>query len=247
MADTPLMPDDRELLAAELALGVLEGAERAQALRLQMTDAVFRDAVAAWQQRLEPLLHGYSEVKAPDLWRAIEQRLPRGGEHGDAPGAVVGIRSRLKAWRAGAILAGAIAAGLAALLMFRPGDRPSPSENPQVAQQLAKPMIARLGGDEDAHQFLASYDAVNGELRIRTLKMAQDRLAPELWVIPADNVPRSLGLVASSGLSRLTIQPEMRALLQDGATLAVSLEERSSAPHQAPSSAPVAAGTIHDI
>ena len=247
MAETPLTPEERGLLAAELALGVLGGADRAEARRLQVMDADFREAVVAWQKRFEPLLHGYSEVEAPDLWRAIEQRLPVSGDEGGDAGVVVGIRSRLKAWRASAILAGALAAGLAALLLIQPGEAPKPPQSDQIAQRATKPMIARLGNGEDAHQFLASYDATSGELRVRTLKMAQSDLAPELWVIPADNVPRSLGLVGSSGSVRVTVQPAIRALLKDGATLAVSLEERSSAPHQAPSSTPVAAGAIHDI
>ena len=210
-------------------------------------DADFRDAVTAWQKRFEPLLHGYSEVEAPDLWRAIEQRLPVSGDDGEASGAVVGITSRLNAWRAGAILAGAVAAGLAALLLFRPDEAPRPPQGGQIAQQAAKPMIARLGGGEDAHQFLASYDATSGELRVRTLKMAQTQLAPELWVIPADNVPRSLGLVSSDGSIRVTVQPALRTLLKDGATLAVTLEDRASAPHAAPGSTPVAVGAIHGI
>mgnify|MGYP003579752554 CR=1 FL=1 len=135
MPDPPLTPEERGLLAAELALGVLEGADRAEALRLQVMDADFRDAVTAWQKRFEPLLHGYSEVEAPDLWRAIEQRLPVSGDDGEASGAVVGITSRLNAWRAGAILAGAVAAGLAALLLFRPDEAPRPPQGERPGRQ----------------------------------------------------------------------------------------------------------------
>jgi len=38
-----------------------------------------------------------------------------------------------------------------------------------------------------------------------------------------------------------------RALLTDGATLAITLEPRDGAPHRAPSSAPIAAGKISTI
>jgi anti-sigma-K factor RskA len=77
--------------------------------------------------------------------------------------------------------------------------------------------------------------------------MPASDLAPELWVIPADGVPRSLGLVSAEGLSRVGVPVAHRALMQDGATLAITMEPSDGAPHRAPSSAPVAAGKITTI
>ena len=92
-----------------------------------------------------------------------------------------------------------------------------------------------------------NYDAANGELRIRALKMPRSDLAPELWVIPADNVPRSLGLVSATGSMRMMVSPAMRGMMADGAMLAVTMEQRDGAPHKAPSSTPVATGPINKI
>ncbi len=241
MADAPLTPEDHDLLAAELALGVLEGQDRAQALRLQISDPAFRAAVLAWQARFEPLLHGYADADAPNLWHAIEQRLPEGGASSIDLGL---IERRVRGWRSGALVAGALAAGLAAVLLFRPA--PPSTPGPQIAQ-VSQPAVARLGDAEGAHQFAVNYDAANGELRIRALKMPQSDLAPELWVIPSDNVPRSLGLVSATGSMRMTISPAMRGMMEDGATLAITMEKREGAPHKAPGSAPVAAGPINRI
>ncbi|MBT2186732.1 anti-sigma factor [Sphingobium nicotianae] len=243
MADAPLTPEEFDLLAAELALGVLEGRARARALRLQVSDPGFREAVLAWQARFEPLLHGYPDAEAPDLWHAIEQRLPQGsGPAGDRVGT---IERRLQAWRRSALAAGALAAGLAAVLLFRPVTPPAPG--PQVAQ-ASQPAVAHLGDAGGAHQFAVNYDAMNGELRVRTLKMPQQSaLAPELWVIPADNVPRSLGLVSATGSMRMTVSPAMRHMMADGAMLAVTMEQPDGAPHRAPSSTPIATGPINKI
>lgn len=243
--DTPLTPEERDLLAAELALGVLEGELRALALRLQIGDPEFREAVAAWQTRFEPLLHGYGEVEAPDLWQAIEQRLPVSDPQADTA-IVTRIESRARAWRFGALGAGALAAALAAFLVFRTPPAPPAPTRVQVAQ-APEPSVARLGEADAPAQFAANYDAATGELRIRTIKLPQSHLEPELWVIPADNVPRSLGLIAASGSTRVALTPALRIHLRDGATLAVTMEPRDGAPHEAPSTAPVAAGQIHKI
>jgi anti-sigma-K factor RskA len=60
-------------------------------------------------------------------------------------------------------------------------------------------------------------------------------------------VPRSLGLVSTDGVSRVSVAASTRSLLRDGATLAITLEPREGAPHRAPSSAPIAAGKISTI
>jgi anti-sigma-K factor RskA len=46
--------EDRDLLAGEYVLGVLEGEEAATARRLLEQDKEFAAAVAAWEKRLAP-------------------------------------------------------------------------------------------------------------------------------------------------------------------------------------------------
>jgi len=54
-------------------------------------------------------------------------------------------------------------------------------------------------------------------------------------------------LSPADGVSKVAVAPETRAMLRDGATLAITLEPRDGAPHDAPSSAPIAAGKISTI
>ncbi|MGB9323911.1 MAG: anti-sigma factor, partial [Pseudolabrys sp.] len=58
------LPDD-ELLAAELALGVLEGAERATAERRATRDRGFARLVEDWEHRLTPWAAEIAEISPP--------------------------------------------------------------------------------------------------------------------------------------------------------------------------------------
>ncbi len=224
-------PEEREVLAGELALGLLEGEERAHAVRLHLSDPAFADAVSAWQRRFEPLYAGFAGTPSPSVWTAIQYELQEPA-HGVVP------RS-LRLWRASAIASGAVAAILAALLVLRPApivETPAPLPGPAL--------IAQLGSEGAPALLAASFDPGSGVLRIRAVRMPESELSPELWVIPSDGVPRSVGLVQSNGISRVEIAARDRDLLQDGVTLAITLEPREGAPHRAPSSSPVAAGKI---
>lgn len=230
----PITPEERDVLAAELALGLLEGEERAQAMRLRLSDPAFAAAVDAWGRRFEPLYENFEQQPSPALWSAIELRLNGAGDHY--------TRRALQRWRAGALASGVLAASLGAVLLLRP--LPAPIE---VIRAPEKAAIAQLGGGDAPALLAATYDPAGGELRIRAVRLPDSKLAPELWVIPADGVPRSLGLVAADGVTKIAVDAPHRALLLDGATLAITLEPREGAPHRAPSSAPIAAGKISTI
>ncbi|SFJ84557.1 Anti-sigma-K factor RskA [Sphingomonas sp. NFR04] len=225
----PLRPEDEDIvLAAELALGLLDGEDLAVARRRQLADPVFAAAVARWVLDFAPLaLGGVDAPVSAGLWRRIEARLP-GGDHGS----VVALRR----WRATAIAASAAAAVLLAILLLRPVPQPVVLPPPPV-------VVAQITGTAGA-AFAARYDAAQGMLHVRTEALPASRQAPELWVIPAGGKPVSLGLVAPHGSRDVTVAPATRALLAEGATLAVTLEDAATAPHVAPTSTPVAAGKI---
>lgn len=242
MADTP--PDspeaDRDALAAELALGLLDGAERADALRLCLSDPAFAAAVEAWSLRLAPLLDVIAPAEPPShIWTAVEARI---GMAAAAPHA--NIASRLKAWRAGALAAGAMAACLALVIAFRPAQLAEPA--PPAPSAAAPVAVAQMAGAGDTTPIAVAYDRNAGVLRVGAQALAADGKSPELWVIPRDGVPRSLGLLAGAG-APVTVRPALRPFLHDGATLAVTMEDPASAPHRGPSGKPVMSGTISSI
>ncbi len=230
----PMTGEERDALAAELALGLLDGEDRAQAMRLVLSDPAFAAEVEAWSAHFEPLYERFEEQPSPALWPAIQRRLAGTGSHH--------LHRALGRWRIGALASGALAASLALVLLVRPA--PAPVE---IVRAPDKTVVAQLGGSDAAALLAATYDPAAGVLRIRAVRLPGSALAPELWVIPADGVPRSLGLVSADGVSRVDVSVPHRALLTDGATLAITLEPRDGAPHRAPSSAPIAAGKISTI
>jgi anti-sigma-K factor RskA len=225
-------------MAAELALGVLEGEERAEALRLSLANPAFAAMVADWQGRLDPLGEGFAEAPPPDVWRAIEARLDA-GEH--RPRAVPAVRL----WQGIAAMSGALAAALAAILVLSPATLRE-AANPPVPATPAPAIIAQLSG-ADGTLLAASIGPQARYLDIRAVTLPETSLTPELWVIPGDGVPRSLGLIARDGTTQVALPENLRPLVVDGALLAVSLETPQGAPHTAPSSTPIAVGKISAI
>lgn len=236
MAEPSLTSEEREALVAELALGILSGAERAEALRLCMADPEFTpDMIDVWRDRLGPLFEGYAPVTPPDkIWEGIAARLAYSNDSG----------RQLRIWRGGALAATAIAASLALILLFRPPP-PIPEQGP--VSPPAQVALAQLVGEPEGPEVTARYDAERRILSLRATGIKADGLAPELWVIPADGKPRSLGLIAPKGDSLVKIGSNAQPFIEDGSILAITMEKAATAPHAAPGSAPVATGKIVKI
>lgn len=237
MAEPPLTSEEREALIAELALGILSGAERAEALRQCMADPGFTpDMIDAWRDRLDPLFEEYAPVTPPDkIWERIAARLTYSNHGG----------RQLRAWRGGALAATAIAASLALILLFRPSPPPIPERGP--VSPPAQIALAQLVGEPEGPVVTARYDAERRIFSLRATGIKADGLAPELWVIPADGKPRSLGLIAPEGDSLVKIDSNAQPFIADGSILAITMEKAATAPHAAPGSAPVATGKIVQI
>ncbi len=203
---TPAERDD--LLAAEYVLGVLAADERRAAQRRAEVEGGFAARIHAWEVRFSVLNTADDESPAPDLLPAIEARL-------------FGVPTRRPArWRLW-LGAGALAASVALAVMIWP--------------QAPTPMVAHL--QADAVVFDARFDALTGVLEIRHQgAAAQTGHDYQLWVIGADGVPHSLGLVRAP-VSRIA------ATLQQGQTLAVSLEPLGGAAGALPTG-PVLASAV---
>ncbi|WP_428628909.1 anti-sigma factor [Sphingopyxis sp.] len=234
--DEHLTPaEERDALAAELALGLLEGQARADAQRLLLNDPAFAALVATWEAKLAPLHGEWTDAQPGDaVWDRIAAQLPEA-----RTSSVTAIETRLRRWRAGALMSGAIAAALAFVLITQPVPPPAPA-----APQLA---VARIESDAAGPLVLARYDQSNGLMQLRIHGFEPGSLAPELWVIPDGGTPVSLGQIAHAGKAEMTMPPPHRLLMTEGATLAITMEPVSKTPHPAPSAPAVAVGKIITI
>lgn len=227
-------------LAAELALGILEGEELAAALRHTIVNPEFSAEVQEWRERLDPLGEGFADALPPDSWGAINARL-------DAEAAANAI-GRLRFWRGAAMVAGVAAAGLAGIILFGPTVMMNDAARsvPQQATAVLPVAVAQLAGTKET-LLVARIGPEPEYLDIRAIDLPKTPLAPELWVIPSDGVPRSLGLITPDGTTKVRLPESLQPFVVDGSVLAVSLEEAEGAPHAAPSRAPIATGRISSI
>lgn len=240
--------------AAELALGVLDGEERAAAERRLLTDPAFSREVEGWSLRLAAIAAEAAPREPPAaVWPRIESRLDAGAGAEGGAGAVVELRLRrsLGVWRAIAGGAGAIAAALAVVLAM-----PHQAAPPAPAAPPAAPVVARTGGGvlEAASlsspkggqiAFIAVYDPERRELVLTpaTLGRTSGR-SPELWVIPAGGEPIPLGVGQFGKPVRLKVD----ALTGKAAgTLAVSIEPEGGSPSGKPTGPVVATGQLQAL
>ncbi|KHL24718.1 hypothetical protein PK98_12330 [Croceibacterium mercuriale] len=231
-------PDD-QFLAAELALGLLEGPELVAARARLLTDAEFAAETAWWQEQFAGLADDAVPADPPaGLLEGIEERLT-------APVRVVSAR-RPWPWFGGGMLSGALAAGLAALLLM-----PGPEVIERVTERVVEvpvaappPLVAVLapGKGIDRAPVAAVYDQQTRTLRLTaTITVPADRAA-ELWRIGSDNVPRALGLLSPG--NRATIRIEGDLVLQPDETIAISIEPAGGSPTGLPTGEVIAAGPL---
>jgi anti-sigma-K factor RskA len=146
--------DPEDVTAAELALGVLEGDERATALRRVLAEPGFAATVEWWRERFAALFDLWPEVAAP---AHIETRIAA-----TLDGAAVATRGF--PWPLLAIASSAIAACLLLFILVDP--RPSvPVSQPVPAARPTSLLVATLDAGEDG-QVAAAFDPAAGALRI---------------------------------------------------------------------------------
>jgi anti-sigma-K factor RskA len=234
---------DPDLQAGEYVLGVLEQNERAGVERRAAEDPAFHAAIRLWERRLGPL-HELIAPAAPPytVWPQIAARLdaiPQAvREHrgfaravvemaeAAGPDAMRAMVRRLRRWRAAAILAGAVAVSLAALLLADAlRSVPPPQHWAGVLQaESAAPAIG------------LSLDLQSRSLAVRPQAPPPEGQIYELWLLTGEP-PSATALGRVSG--ETVLQPDaLRRLTRvqlRNATFAVSLAPADAAPSSQPS------------
>lgn len=242
MTDERNMPDGTNDLAAEYALGVLSGDELRRARELARKDPQFAREVARWSGRLGPMLDEVEAVPPPaSAWAVIDRMVGSANDNGN----VVALRRRVHQWRGIAAAMSALAACLAIFIVVRPLP-PTPRATPNEQRTQAAPMLAMLGNDQQGTKVVASWDPAARQLVLAvTGDMPSDPAhSHELWVIPADGKPRSLGTMGSGKQMHMELADALAKLLQQGATIAISVEPPGGSPTGAPTGPVVASGAL---
>ena len=226
-------PYEDDILAGEYVLGVLEGPERTAAEARVAADAGFAQRVESWTNRLSPMLTASSAEPHGSVWQGIATRLAANDD--EAPGSA---RAATRLWQALTMAASAIAASLALVLAARPA-----AEVPKevIAQP---PLVASLQDEKTATAVTISFEQAGGQLLVTPVRLPSDGRAPELWIIPGDGTPRSLGVIRASLPSRIAVPPQHQAHIHSGATFAITLEPMGGSPTGAPTGPITASGKI---
>lgn len=224
-----------DALASQYVAGTLRGRARNRFEALLPCHPGLQDAVTEWQARLMPLTGVMPEqTPAPRVWQAIEQLLwPAQAQAMPQP-----FWQRLGLWRAlsGAALAGVV--GLGVML-----NNPPPTQPPVVV------VLQGTGADAigTGGHIVASFSGDGRALVTRTLTpvaLTRDRVL-ELWSVPPQGAPRSLGLISANGATVLSRDKLPATLLKGGtAALAVSVEPPGGSPTGAPTGPVVFAGKL---
>jgi anti-sigma-K factor RskA len=248
--DDPAMDADA-LLAMGFALGSLSGAEAREAAARHADDAGFRRACDEWAALLAPLSGEVAPVMpSAGLWDRIEAATAPApaavGEPVREPEPVVrraSIWESLGFWRGATAISAA--AAIAALVVPRGVAPVAVPPEPAAPGQL---LSARLAPESGGALLTAALDT--DRRAVVVVPVGEQELkgrVPQLWLIPADGTPRSLGLISLGGTQRVEVPETVLKLVAEGAVLAVSLEPAGGSPTGLPTGPVVATGKLSAI
>jgi anti-sigma-K factor RskA len=226
-------PELADALAAQYVTGTLRGRARARFETLLPSHPALQRAVRDWQARLMPLTGALPEVAPPArVWQGIEHKL------WPVPAPVVQPWwQRLGLWRALSGTALAAVVGLGVLVAS-----PPPTQAPVVVVLESTGTTA-----VNPATIVASFSGDGRALVTRTLTpvaLTTDRVL-ELWAVPPEGNPRSLGLISANGATVLRRDRLPATVLKGGtAALAVSVEPPGGSPTGVPTGPVVFAGKL---
>lgn len=252
---TDIRNDDPSMLAAELALGLIEGEERAAAERRAQRDPAFAREVEDWHARLQPMAADLNDqMPPPALWDAIARRIRPARVVGTAPAPAAAndnaaLLGKLRVWRLYAGAATGIAAGLALVLgLGQLRSPPAPPAGPVVAQAPSQILMANLSSQALPNSAAIAYDRASSSLLVTPghwpIDPAHDH---QLWIIPPGGEPVRLGLCCERGIERHSIPAELAPHFQARSKLAVSVEPIGGNRSGRPSSAFAVQGELNPI
>jgi anti-sigma-K factor RskA len=226
------LPEDDELLAAELAFGLLDSAERQTAEARLGSDGAFAAAYARWQGHAVAMFDHPGEAPSASVWSAIEARLPA---NDTAPMPSVSLRW----WRASTLAATAAAMVLGVVALQKPR---TIIERVPAAQQASAPMVAVLTGKKGF--VTVSFDPASGRMTSAVAGLDIGEHSPELWVIPVDGKPRSMGVMNASAPSWAKVPIIASSVMVAGVTIAVSVEPVGGSPTGQPTGPVILTGKL---
>jgi anti-sigma-K factor RskA len=218
-------------LAAEYALGTLRGRARQRFEAIARADPEVQAIRHQWEAAFAPLAERVPTVEPPArVWARIEDRL---AERRGATGS-------LAFWRSFGLVAGGVATVLLAAFLYLQA-RPQPDAQPLMLAVLSSPAPAN-----EARMVITFTAPDTVHVRnYRPWKSVEDEgKGLELWVLPKEGAPRSLGMIPNvKGEMKLKVPVDDARLLNANA-LALSAEPKGGSPTKQPTGRVLCSGAV---
>ena len=199
----------RRALAGDYAIGLMPPTARKRFEQLLLDDAHLRAELAQWNTHLASLAEPLSAQPVPEhVWQAVVSRIEPQKLH-------VPAKRPFWTWlRAGAVVCSLLIAVTVGLLYTR--------DNAQYKATLLS------GTEQPALRIEAHADY----LKVQPLELAavDAGRSLELWAIPVEGNPVSLGLIPTGGDGMIGLSESQQQMLGTRVVLAVSLEPRGGSP-----------------
>lgn len=241
-------PGRAHALAGEYVLGTMNPQARRRFEALLPSHPALQQAVLDWQASLLPLAQSIPpEAPSPKVWEGIERTLFNQTTETKATMSPVvftqpkeTVQRGFWHWERGLSLAMALTLSVVTWHAYL---RPTPAPVAQIARAPIN-VVIKTAAQTDKPQVLFSLSiSPDGRALILTPIDPQapgSKQALELWAVPKEGAPRSLGLVSAT--SSTTVLRD--AILEGVAAFAVSIEPESGSPTGAPTGPVVGVGKL---
>ncbi|MBV4475243.1 anti-sigma factor [Pseudomonas botevensis] len=202
-------PSLRRALAADYAIGLMPPTACRRFEQLLLEDSELRAELAQWQDSLMSLTETLAEQPVPDrVWRGVTARI-------DPHTPQLTLRQPFWNWLRVTIAACSLVAAVTLGVIYNRDD-------------------VHYGAtlrSADAQSWM-SIEAHENYLKIKLLALAkvEKERSLEMWVIPQDGKPVSLGVIPPGGDGEIKLGSAQKALIGESITLAVSLEPEGGSP-----------------
>lgn len=235
-----------ERLAAEYAMGLLEGEALLAARGRLSREPALAGMVARWERHLAPMLDDVGgAAPSDDLWSRIAGEVDADADDGEA-GKVVALQRRVAMWQR--VAAGSAVAAIAAVAMLFVGPADAPEGTPVAASQ--PPLVASIPIADTPLRIGVTFLPDRDELLVAASGLAPDGVHDhELWLVPAgeDAQLQSLGLIVPGEERRVPLDPELAAMIHDGSQMVLTREPLGGKPPADPAGPVVGEGVFDAI
>ncbi|WP_073974540.1 anti-sigma factor [Erythrobacter donghaensis] len=254
--NTPEVTRDDPMIAAEWALGLLEGEELLAARGKYATDPAFAWRKEWWDGWFAPLSDAIPGAEPGEhVWDAIAARVAAAQAAANAAGDsaapaanVVALEARVRLWQRVAGLSSIAAAALLAWMVLTPAQT---IDTPQPAELLAatEPMVAIVPIGDTGLRLDVTYIPGSERMVVAAIGLTPDGVHDhELWLVPKDDGPlQSLGVVKPGEVRSMILPASVTAKLGRGAGLVLTREPIGGKPEGKEAGPVVASGAFKEV